>query len=53
MNNAKLQTNLDTDFLKLIAVIAMTLDHVGTAFFPSIRYFAGSDGWPFPSSATV
>lgn len=36
MNNAKLQTNLDTDFLKLIAVIAMTLDHVGTAFFPSV-----------------
>ena len=35
----KLQTNLDTDFLKLIAIIAMLLDHVGNVFFPQYPIF--------------
>lgn len=48
MNNAKLQTNLDTDFLKLIAVIAMTLDHVGTAFFPQYPVFRWIGRLAFP-----
>ncbi len=30
----KLQTNLDTNFLKLIAVITMIIDHIGGEFFP-------------------
>lgn len=30
----RLKTNLDTDFLKLIAIISMLIDHVGSAFFP-------------------
>lgn len=30
----KLKTNLDTDFLKLIAAITMMVDHIGFIFFP-------------------
>lgn len=30
----KLKTNLDTDFLKVIAIICMVIDHIGGAFFP-------------------
>ncbi len=29
----KFKTNLDTDFLKLVAIISMTIDHVGSALF--------------------
>ena len=36
-NQPKLRTNLDTDFLKLIAVLSMTVDHVGAVFFPEYR----------------
>lgn len=53
MNQAKLQTNLDTDFLKLIAIAAMTIDHVGTAFFHSIPFSDGLGVWPFPFFATA
>ena len=28
------KTNMDTDFLKLIAIISMLVDHVGAVFFP-------------------
>lgn len=35
----KLKTNLDTDFLKLIAIISMVIDHVGSAFFPQYPVF--------------
>lgn len=35
----KLNTNLDTNFLKVIAIIAMVLDHVGKAFFPDMLIF--------------
>lgn len=37
--NHKLSTNLDTNFLKVIAIIAMVLDHIGKAFFPDILIF--------------
>lgn len=30
----RLRTNLDTDFLKLIAILSMLLDHIGAVFFP-------------------
>lgn len=30
----KLKTNLDTNFLKIIAIISMTIDHIGYVFFP-------------------
>ncbi|MDO5399932.1 MAG: TraX family protein [Eubacteriales bacterium] len=45
---AKLKTNLDTNFLKLIAVIAMTIDHVGTAFFPQYPIFRWIGRIAFP-----
>lgn len=35
----RLQTNLDTDFLKLIACAAMLIDHVGDALFPGAQLF--------------
>ena len=47
----KLRTNLDTDFLKLIAILSMLLDHIGAVFFP--EHPGGSAGWPSPCSATV
>lgn len=34
MAEAKLKTNLDTDFIKLIAIISMTIDHIGAGIFP-------------------
>ena len=34
LHEGKLKTNLDTNFLKLIAVVSMVIDHVGGAFFP-------------------
>ena len=60
----KLRTNLDTDLLKLVAIAAMLLDHIGGAFFPETPIFrwytlslyatsGGSAGWPSPCSATV
>ena len=32
----RLQTNLDTDFLKLVAIVSMLIDHIGSAFFPEV-----------------
>ena len=49
----RLRTNLDTDLLKLVAIAAMLLDHIGGAFFPETPYSGGSAGWPSPCSATV
>ena len=48
------KTNLDTDLLKLIAIAAMLIDHIGGAFFPG-RWAcsAGSADWPSLSSATA
>ena len=34
-----LNTNLDTNFLKIIAVFAMIIDHMGIAFFPDNLWF--------------
>lgn len=36
---ARIQANLDTNFLKLIAIICMTFDHVGKVFFPDVLIF--------------
>ena len=35
----RLKTNLDTDLLKLIAIAAMLIDHIGGAFFPEVGVF--------------
>lgn len=49
----RLKTNLDTDLLKLIAIAAMLIDHIGGAFFPEVACSAGSADWPSLSSATA
>ena len=49
----RLRTNLDTDFLKLIAILSMLLDHIGAVFFPEHPAFRWVGGWPSPSSATA
>lgn len=38
-NNIKINGSLDTNFLKLIAIIAMTSDHFGKIIFPQIVEF--------------
>lgn len=43
----KLSTNLDTNFIKLIAILSMTTDHVGAVFFPQYPVA----GWPSRCSA--
>ena len=48
MQEAKLQTNLDTNFLKLIAVISMVIDHIGGAFFPDMAVFRVAGRLAFP-----
>lgn len=35
-NQPRLKTNLDTDFLKLIAIVSMLIDHIGSVFFPEV-----------------
>ena len=44
----KLKTNLDTDFLKLIAIVSMLIDHVGTVFFPQYPVFRWIGRLAFP-----
>lgn len=44
----KLRTNLDTDFLKLIAIVSMLIDHVGDAFFPQYPVFRWMGRLAFP-----
>ena len=44
----KLKTNLDTNFLKLIAVLCMVADHVGTVFFPGYPAFRWVGRLAFP-----
>ena len=44
----RLKTNLDTDFLKLIAVTAMLIDHIGGAFFPEVGIFRWIGRLAFP-----
>ena len=44
----RLRTNLDTDFLKLIALLSMIVDHVGSAFFPELVGFRAIGRLAFP-----
>ena len=44
----RLKTNLNTGFLKLIAVIAMLTDHVGAVFFPETQLFRWVGRLAFP-----
>ena len=48
MQETKLKTNLDTNFLKLIAIVSMTVDHVGGAFFPQYPVFRWIGRLAFP-----
>lgn len=44
----RLKTNLDTDFLKCIAIVSMLIDHIGGAFFPEIGIFRWIGRLAFP-----
>lgn len=44
----KLKSNLDTDFLKLIAIISMLIDHIGGAFYPQYPVFRWLGRLAFP-----
>ncbi len=44
----KLQTNLDTNFLKVIAIICMAIDHMGIVFFPQYPVFRWMGRIVFP-----
>ena len=44
----KLSTNLDTNFIKLIAILSMTTDHVGAVFFPQYPVFRWIGWMAFP-----
>lgn len=44
----KLKTNLDTDFLKLIAICSMVIDHIGGTFFPQYPLFRWLGRLAFP-----
>nr|WP_326126753.1 TraX family protein [uncultured Oscillibacter sp.] len=44
----KLKTNLDTDLLKLAAIVSMLVDHIGGAFFPEAGVFRWAGRLAFP-----
>ena len=44
----RLKTNLDTDLLKLVAIAAMLIDHIGGAFFPEAGVFRWIGRLAFP-----
>ena len=44
----RLKTNLDTDLLKLIAIVSMLIDHIGGAFFPEAGVFRWIGRLAFP-----
>ena len=44
----RLQTNLDTDLLKLVAILSMLVDHIGGAFFPEVGPFRWIGRLAFP-----
>ncbi len=48
MQEQRLKTNLDTNFIKLVAIIAMTADHIGNAFFPDYPVFRWIGRIAFP-----
>ncbi|MDE5859000.1 MAG: conjugal transfer protein TraX [Oscillospiraceae bacterium] len=45
---ARLKTNLDTNLLKLIAIISMLIDHIGSVFFPDMPVFRYAGRLAFP-----
>ena len=44
----RLKTNLDTDLLKLTAILAMLIDHIGGCFFPETGIFRWIGRLAFP-----
>lgn len=48
MESEKLKTNLDTNFIKVVAIISMTFDHVGNVFFPEYPVFRWIGRIAFP-----
>ena len=44
----KLKTNLDTNLLKLVAVVSMLLDHFGGTFFEQVPAFRWAGSLAFP-----
>ncbi len=48
MQSQMLKTNLDTNLLKLIAIISMVVDHVGHVFFPQYPVFRWVGRIAFP-----
>lgn len=44
----RLKTNLDTDLLKLIAIVSMLIDHIGGTFFPEVGIFRWAGRLAFP-----
>ena len=44
----RLKTDLDTDLLKLIAIVSMLIDHIGGAFFPEVGVFRWIGRLAFP-----
>lgn len=53
MQEPQLKTNLDTNLIKLVAIIAMTVDHVGGVFFPEYPVFRWIGRIAFPLFATA
>lgn len=45
---ARLKTNLDTNLLKIVAIISMFIDHAGGAFFPDMPVFRWAGRLAFP-----
>lgn len=39
-NEVKIRQNLDTNFLKIVAIISMFIDHAGEVFFPDSMIIA-------------
>lgn len=48
MQEQRLKTNLDTNLIKLIAIVAMTIDHIGGALFPEYPVFRWIGRIAFP-----
>ena len=48
MTEAKLKTNLDTNFLKLVAIISMAIDHIGSTILSQYSIFRWIGRIAFP-----
>ena len=48
MQEQRLKTNLDTNLIKLSAIVAMTIDHIGGAIFPEYPVFRWIGRIAFP-----